>query len=323
MKNIFIVYAILGIVAAMGMSAAGYVTWNTLNPKYTCAQCHEIAPTHERWTKSAHADVACTQCHGTAISYGFHSLKEKVGMVFSHISKAPKNSEIRMTEENALKVSERCADCHRDEAAKWRNGAHSTKYANIFEDKIHNAVEKPYWDCLRCHGMFYEGNIETLMSLEGKAADWKIKDVKQRDRYAIPCLACHEIHAARAPRKNFKNCYISAIPADKASKTSLYVRIDKDHIRSDKLADLEHYLGEKKVRMTQDPDGKLCIQCHSPNWRRDARSCDDRSQTGVHKGFSCVSCHDAHSNSAAASCAKCHPQNEPKYKFTPGKCPNF
>lgn len=323
MKKVYISYAIIFILLGLIASAAGYTAWNMVDPEYTCAQCHEIKPTHEKWKKSAHSGISCVECHGTAISNGLHSLKEKIGMVVSHATKNMKNSDITMTEKQRLDVSSRCVNCHRTEYAQWKSGAHSTTYANIFEDKIHNAAEKPYWECLRCHGMFYDGNIRDLMTLDGKPEDWKIRDRAQCSLPAVPCLACHEIHSEKAKPADFKNCYDSQTPSCDIPKTSFYARAEKMHFRSDSLTPIKMFLDEKEIKNSKDPNHTLCQQCHSPNWRHEAGSSDDRTPVGAHAGMSCLACHNPHSGDAAASCAKCHDTSIEKFRFKKGKCPQF
>ena len=234
------------------------------------------------------------------------------------------NSDIKLTEKQRLDIMERCQTCHKAEYAKWQGGAHSTIYGNIFEDKVHNREEKPYWDCLRCHGMFYDGNIHDLMSLEGECESWRIKDPRQRKLPAIPCMACHQIHMEKGKIPNFKNSSESKIASPSIPKTAFYSRADKAHFRTDELADVKRYLGYKQIKVSQDPNAKLCYNCHSPNWQRQARTSDDRTPVGVHEGMSCLVCHDAHSNAASDSCAKCHDVSIDAYKFKPGSgCPNF
>lgn len=309
--------------AICALAFGGYSAWNYADPEYTCVQCHEIKPSHEKWKNSAHAGVSCAECHGTAVSNGLHSLKEKAGMVFSHFSKDVSHSDIKLTERQRLDIMERCAACHEDEFAKWRKGAHSTTYANIFEDKAHNSQEKPYWDCLRCHGMFYGGNIHSLMSLDRECESWKIRDENQRGLPAIPCMACHQIHSEKPKIPNFENGEKSRIPACAVPRTSFYSRADGAHFRTDRLMSVKRYLEGREVGVSQDPNAKLCYNCHSPNWTREAGTSDDRTPVGAHEGMSCVVCHDPHSNSAANSCAKCHDSSDEKYKFKPGKCPKF
>ena len=61
------------------------------------------------------------------------------------------------------------------------------------------------------------------------------------------------------------------------------------------------------VKISQDPDQSLCLQCHSPNAFNMSGTDDDRTPRGVHEGISCLACHDSHSNSTLASCKNCHP----------------
>ena len=309
MKKTVLVYLVAVVLATL-LSGASYALWNSADPSYTCAQCHKVEDSHARWSQSAHKDVACVECHAAALENGVGGVAEKLGMVFSHFSKDIKNSDIKMAESQVLEISERCASCHKSEAEKWASGKHSTLYKNIFEDVSYNSKEKPYADCFRCHGMFYDGDINTLMGFEGDCSHWKIKDRAQADIPAIPCLACHKIHSpADSAKKWGPGSGLSNPP-----KTSFYSRAERKHFRTDNLTPIEMYLGSKKLETSKDPNNTLCIQCHSPNWERQARSCDDRTPTGEHKGFSCIVCHDPHSNSAADSCARCHDISKPEYR---------
>ena len=188
MKKTVLIY-LAAVVLATLLSGASYALWNSADPSYTCAQCHEVKDSHARWSQSAHKDVACVECHAAALENGVEGLAEKLGMVFAHFSKDVKNSDIKMTEKQVLEISERCASCHKSESEKWALGGHSTRYKNIFEDSSYNSKEKPYADCFRCHGMFYDGDINTLMDFNGDCSHWKIKDPSQAEIPAIPCLA--------------------------------------------------------------------------------------------------------------------------------------
>jgi hypothetical protein len=61
------------------------------------------------------------------------------------------------------------------------------------------------------------------------------------------------------------------------------------------------------VKISNDPDQRLCIQCHSANAFNMGGTGDDRTPRGVHEGIGCLACHDSHSNSAISSCKNCHP----------------
>ena len=292
----------------MLLVVSAYTSWNTADPANTCARCHEIAPSHAEWMKSAHAEVSCTECHGTALSEGLRSMKEKAGMLFEHTKGKLCNEDIRLTEAQVLEVSDRCIACHQSEYAGWLASGHAVNYREIFMDSAHNASEKPYWDCLRCHGMFYEGNINTLMDLDGKPAEWKIIDRKQEMRPAVPCLACHRIHIENPVSKRYVSMTDSARNSIKRNpKTALYMRSEKMSLRSDFLTKVQMMDGNREVVAASDPNTLLCMQCHAPNSVHQAGSEDDRTPVGVHEGISCTMCHQPHSGNTYASCDQCHP----------------
>ena len=43
-------------------------------------------------------------------------------------------------------------------------GPHSTTYARVFTDREHNRKRLLIDDCLRCHGMHFEGGIRALVT---------------------------------------------------------------------------------------------------------------------------------------------------------------
>lgn len=291
---------------------AGYSSWNAANPERTCGSCHEINPLVNEWQHSAHREVKCTECHGTALSNGIHSLKEKTGMILTHFTKQKKREDIKLTEQQVLEISDQCARCHRSEYAKWKSGGHSATYGDIFMNGRHNMEEAPYWACLRCHGMFYEGNIKTLVQQPDESNGvWKLKDASRAMHPTMPCLTCHQFHAENSPLEKAarmdvpKEIFYTRMQRNPS--IAFYVRGDNRHIRADKLMKIAFYQDGKPVKVSDDPAQKLCIQCHSPNFSHHPGSQDDRTPTGVHEGLSCMACHSPHSNDARNSCRNCHP----------------
>ena len=304
-KTLLLLVGALFIVILTG----SYMTWNRLDPDYTCARCHEIAPSHAQWKTSAHANVRCTDCHGTAVSNGFWSFFEKANMVFVHFTQDKTNDEIRLSERQVLDVNNRCIACHQSEHAGWLASGHAANYKEIFMDSAHNAMEKPYWDCLRCHGMFYDGNIHDLMNLESTSStDWKLRDKKQEMLPTMPCLACHQMHTDNPVSQR----YVTLTDSSRANRernprNALYVRADKSYLRADLLPKPVMYAGDSIVEIASDPATRLCMQCHAPNSKHQVGSEDDCTVTGVHKGISCIACHLPHSGETKASCIQCHP----------------
>ena len=305
MKKTFIISAVLLFIIVISVS---YFIWNRSDPQNTCARCHEISPSHAQWTSSAHAGVRCSECHGTALSGGITSLVDKMNMVYTHFTKEIQNDDIHLTEQQIMEVNNRCIACHQAEYAGWLRSGHAVNYKEIFMDSAHNAMEKPYWDCLRCHGMFYDGNINNLMTLEGDHSQWKIRDEKQEMRTAIPCLSCHQMHTENPRSDRYISLNDSVrIVNDRNPMTALYLRAYKMYLRSDKLPECRMFDGDKEITVPSDPNTRLCMQCHAPNFKHQAGSEDDRTVTGVHEGISCIACHQPHSGETKASCAQCHP----------------
>lgn len=307
-----ILFVVIVIFIGLATFLGGYSKWNSASPDKTCASCHEISPSVDQWHNSAHRNVRCTQCHGTALSNGIHSLKEKTNMVFTHLGEGKRHEEIRMTEKQILDLSERCTKCHQSEYAKWQSGGHSANYADIFMNGKHNLEEPPYWACLKCHGMFYDGDIKTLLQQpQNIGGIWKLNDMNQAAVSTIPCLSCHSVHTdnevlGSAARLDVPQEIFYA-RSERNPSTAWYVRGDNRHIRTDKLMKIAMFDREKPVKVADDPATKLCIQCHSPNFKHQTGSEDDRTPTGVHEGLSCIACHAPHSNDARNSCKNCHP----------------
>jgi hypothetical protein len=160
--------------------------------------------------------------------------------------------------------------------------------------------------------MFYDGNIKTLLQKpEKQDGVWKLKDPGQAVVQTIPCLACHSIHIdnellGEAARYDVPREISPARPVRNTS-VSFYVRDSKMHIRADKLMKIFMFDRGDSIQVADDPYTKLCQQCHSPNFKHQAGSEDDRTPTGVHEGISCVACHVPHSNDSRNSCITCHP----------------
>lgn len=290
----------------------GYAVWNAAHPRKSCASCHEISPSVESQLSSAHRNISCSKCHGTALSGGIHSMTKTLNMLFVHLAGKSRNkNNMQMSESQILEVMARCEKCHGTQFADWRSGGHSVTYEHIFIDEAHNKMEAPYWDCFRCHGMFYDGTIYDLMEPVNNQGPWKFKDPRQADRPTVPCLACHKIHSennvrglARAyekPKDIFYERDERSIPY------GMYLRADSLFLRADQLIKPKFLKDGESVFTPDEYDYRLCIQCHSPNYVHEAGTEDDRTPTGVHEGITCSACHAAHSNNARKSCGNCHP----------------
>lgn len=307
MKKIIIVTA--AIIVLFTVLLFSYSRWNAASPTKTCASCHEITHAVDLWSASTHRDIACKDCHGTALSEGVHSLKEKGAMLLHHNSKI-KAEEIRITEEQRLKVLERCEACHQTEYAKWNSGGHAMNYSEVFLNNVHNKSETISEDCLRCHGMFYdEGTVHDIVEPLDTVGPWKLKNLSMTDRPSIPCFACHQVHREGIPgvRQNLETPSSLHYSRIKRNLSAFYFRRDSAYFPSSMLTPQPINYQSAALKVSSDPAQSLCLQCHSPNAFNMSGTNDDRTPRGVHEGISCAACHDSHSNSAISSCKTCHP----------------
>ncbi len=275
-----------------------------------CVNCHEISPSHETWSSSAHRNMACTGCHGTALSEGWHSLKEKAGMAFSHFRRE-RSEKIRMEEEQVLSIIERCRRCHQQQYADWTSSGHSMTYADVFLNPTHNKIEQINEDCLRCHGMFFAGNSSDIVTPLNTQGPWTLQRPELSHRPVIPCLACHQIHSPGKPATapDYSNPKGIGQKREVAvTTTGFYDRREMSFFAVPELPD--PHLQKDGVGLPVAPDIRVrnCYQCHAPNAYHEVGSSDDRTPRGVHQGLSCFVCHNTHSLDARSSCSLCHPQ---------------
>jgi hypothetical protein len=306
MRRLYI-FLVVPVILVILFFTGFYTYWNQADPVKTCATCHEIMPSVVDWQSAAHREIKCFACHGTALENGIHSLKEKANMVLAHFRDEKWNTDIRMSENQILETMERCVLCHQSEYTKWKSGRHATTYANIFLNPVHNSIERLYWDCFRCHGMFYESNIYDLVTPVSIQGPWELKDPQKADQPAIPCLACHQIHTQNEPFQSLVNVISMGDIKPRNPAYGLYIRSDRIYLRADHLPLPEMHNGEIPVNLSGDPSQALCVQCHSPGAFHGTGTNDDRTPTGVHEGLSCKSCHEPHSNNPKNSCMVCHP----------------
>jgi hypothetical protein len=307
MKKILIIgSSLLVLLLALFTSYSG---WNAASPASTCAKCHEISHSFDQWAQSAHRNIACKECHGTAMSEGLHSLTEKAAMLFHHNSNL-RAEDIRISEDQRMEVMQRCIACHQTEYAKWNSGGHAMNYSELFLNTKHNKREVPHDDCLRCHGMFYDkGTVHDILEPLDTVGPWNLKNVNIAGRPTIPCFACHEIHQPGYPgmRQTLKVPSTLHYSRMKKSFAALYYRRDSMYFPVSLLPSPTLNYQSRNLKLSGDLNQRLCIQCHAPNAFNMAGTGDDHSARGVHEGISCLSCHDPHSNSAVESCKNCHP----------------
>jgi hypothetical protein len=274
-----------------------------------CARCHEIRPMADSWARSTHRRVPCKGCHGSSLSADLRMHLKNAQRVWLH-ARGETPEQIHVRHQDVLPLVERCRSCHAQEYGAWKSGPHGVAYARIFLDETHNRNQQLMDDCLRCHGMHYEGGIAQLVAPVDRKGPWRLRAAAMAEEPAIPCLACHQVHrkgeplaprAASSPRP-------SASEQINRPSLALYDRRSFDHVAVAHLPLPAMHDGARGVRASPDRRQGLCYQCHAPRAEAQVFSGDDRTPTGVHEGLSCLACHQGHEESTRASCAGCHPR---------------
>jgi hypothetical protein len=289
--RILILVLSITLLAFVILSGSFYAYWNSAPPEKTCSSCHEIGKSVNMFVQSAHREFKCQECHGTALSNGFHSLIEK-GMMVAHHVKSKIVEDIRLNEDQLLAVMNNCKRCHTSEYADWSSGGHSARYHDILLDRKQNEAEQINSDCLRCHGMFSDLPVQDLVEPLDKKGPWVLKIPEMADKPVIPCMTCHQTHRKGLPKVN---------PDYSDPGGIFYMRKDTSEVAG------FYYRPERPVNVSDDILMRNCVMCHSPDARHQAGTSDDLTPRGVHEGLSCTACHESHSNDARKSCLKCHP----------------
>ncbi len=277
------VFLVLGITGGLGY-------FHFADPQRTCASCHEMTDVHSDWQLSAHRSIHCRECHGGSLTLDVHALQSHVARVVRHLTGDPL-APVRLRENHVVALHESCRKCHPQAFAGWQASRHATTYARILLDADQNKTEPPANDCLRCHGMFFEGDIGELVAAPVAGGAWSLLDAARAEQPAIPCLTCHQVHAA----------------SDGTQIASLYDHRERMHVPAQLLPVAAVFQGERTVKVSRDPRQRTCVHCHSPDATHQLGTADDRTPAGVHEGLSCRDCHWGHDTSARASCAACHP----------------
>jgi len=274
-----------------------------------CARCHEIWQPYKQWTSSVHRRVSCQACHGDVLTLdaGFHL--KNIRQLVRHL-RGDVPEQVRLKQGDVFRVSERCRKCHEQEYADWAAGPHAASYAEIFLDPEHNRQRLLADDCLRCHGMHFEGGIRDLVTPLDARGPWSIKAEGLADRPAMPCLACHAMHREGNPLVRPPAKVVVAASTQELFRPSLalFDRRALAPVAAGRLSLPVMKEGERLVSLSPDPRQALCYQCHAPLSTFQVNSGDDRTAIGVHEGLSCFACHEKHGERTRASCANCHPR---------------
>jgi hypothetical protein len=305
--KVLAISALLGAAALLSIPAAS--VYYESGGGAGCTRCHEIRPAFDRWRMSSHRNVPCSGCHGDAFTTDAAFHLNNAHRVLAHLrGEVPDTPKLRNVDLTTMMG--RCQKCHRQEFADWQAGPHAIKYENFLLDAKHNHDRELMDDCLRCHGMHYEGSIRDLVSPISHKGPWKLIDEQMKGRPAIPCMACHGIHHDGQPLPQRDRGATKQPGKEELARPSIAF-FDRRDMRPVALARLPMPAvldGERLVKMSPDARQAICYQCHATLAAAQVGSGDDRTPIGVHEGLSCLACHQKHRQLTRATCANCHPR---------------
>jgi hypothetical protein len=274
-----------------------------------CTNCHEMQPHFDVWHASSHRNIGCGKCHGDALTLDVDFHRINISRAISH-AKGELPEQINLLSRQVTKTSDMCAACHRQEYAAWKSGGHSATYSRIFLDQKHNTKNMLMDDCLRCHGMYFEGGVGDLVTPVARTGPWRLKRSELAEVPSMPCLTCHAVHReGPVMTKPSTDGHLEGPRQEKVRPSlAFYDRRTQRHVPLADLSVPQIREGDRLVRMSPDQRQALCYQCHAPTAGLQVGSGDDRTGLGVHEGISCLACHSQHGQKTRASCTTCHPR---------------
>ncbi len=312
MKTLLTIVAVLALFG-LGAALGGLAWFEFAPPTQTCATCHEIRGAKEGWSQAAHTNVSCKACHGGTLS-SVAGFKDNLRRAWQHVT-ATNHPNLRrdmpLGEAQVDRMSAACGKCHQKEYATWARSGHGAPVSKFLLNEKHNAAWKPADQCLRCHGMFLEGDCDSMLArisaggrfgrvqtAEELPRLWYFRKTEQGRRAAVPCLACHRGHPMRGgdPSARFRA----------QGPVAFYSRPEQQYFEPGQLYLQKIVADGQVVAQSADPRRRLCQQCHAADAFGVAGSSDDRTPTGKHAGLSCVSCHGGHCADPRRSCGTCH-----------------
>ena len=158
---------------------------------------------------------------------------------------------IRLRDVDVLAMTASCQKCHQHEYANWQAGPHSATYSRIFADPMHNGKRHLMEDCLRCHGMHFDGAIRDLVQPQNTTGPWHITRAGFAQQPTMPCQACHQVHHESVPQSKPSSRISVAGPAIPPS-LAIFDRRERMHFAAASLALPQLSDGPRPVKVSPD-----------------------------------------------------------------------
>ena len=166
-------------------------------------------------------------------------------------------------------------------------------------------------DCLRCHGMHFNGAIRDLVQPHEHQGPWHLirAGLRRSAGHSLPGLP------PGSPRRRAGSQARMRASPWRASRShdslAFFDRREACILPRLRCPFRSCTMAPALVKISQDPRQAICYQCHAPRqpeagtpaavngWGPQVGSGDDRTPMGVHEGLSCVSCHAGHNRKRA------------------------
>lgn len=300
----FLLFVLIGTAGAIKL---------TMSPEF-CSKCHVMAPEYATWEASAHAQVACVDCH----------IKPGLGNLIIHKIAAIKELVLYATNtyERPIKMSEQlddgiCVSCHSKNRKITPSGDLIVPHEKHAAKNVH---------CVECHSGVAHGNIVARkMTVDGNYQVWTAEyGKKQMDKQYTETKmdTCVKCHIKRNVTQECQACHSAiSVPQDHKAKTwgtahGLKARADINYCNKCH----SYSVGNEPVQIKDSVvkyarENVFCYDCHQKRPLSHTENWDMTHKKAIvnRDVTNCLVCHDIdkHDPSYKAvptNCGKCHGQ---------------
>lgn len=144
-----------------------------------CASCHEMGVFVSEVHGAPHRNVTCLDCHVARLS-------TKLRHIRVHLMRNWPEA-IHLRDVDVVEMVPNCQKCHQEEYAAWHAGPHSAIYTDIFANPTQNSHQYLMDDCLRCHGMHFNGAVRDLVQPQNSQGPRRVVREDLASQPAVPC----------------------------------------------------------------------------------------------------------------------------------------
>ena len=119
-------------------------------------------------------------------------------------------------------------------------------------------------DCLRCHGMHFNGAIRDLVQPQNTTGPWHITRADFADQPTMPCMACHQMHREGAVQSKPADAHLRYAFHQRRIPSPSSIAASKCTSPSVCYPSRNCPTVPRPVKISPDQRQALCYQCHAP-----------------------------------------------------------